>query len=264
MILFLMKNGRIFPQNVWTKLGYSGLIVLSLAAAIGTHERTALVGMFVLGVAISIFTKRKVLFGTVCVVAGLVIASVAPASWTERMSTIDSSSDESINVRLEVWKWTLNYVKQHPQGGGFEAYRINTIFVPIRAEDAQADDAPLGYKRQTGRAFHSSYFEVLGEHGWLGLALFLGLILSTYFNLRQAKRQCRNVPQLSWAFDLSFALLSSLSVLLACSAFIGIAFQPFFYYVFAIALSLREYVFRVRNVAEPSPAGLERLAPALS
>jgi O-antigen ligase len=163
-----------------------------------------------------------------------------------------------------VWNWTLGYVALHPEGGGFEAYRINRILVPRQPSDPQADDSPPGYKFQAGRAFHSSYFEVLGEHGWLGLALFMGLILSTLSNLRQTKRQCRNVPQLTWAVELAFALQTSLIVLMVCGAFIGIAFQPLFYYIFAIALSLREYAYRALNVSESSQAGLGNIAPVVS
>ena len=38
------------------------------------------------------------------------------------------------------------------------------------------------------RAAHSIYYEVLGNHGWIGLFLFLGLWFSTYWNAGWLRR----------------------------------------------------------------------------
>src|SRR5215813_6367462 len=127
-ILYVMRHGRIFPKTWWVATGYIGLIVLALATTIGTHERTGLVGMLVLGATVWWYTRYKIRMGLLCVIAAGVIVMAAPASWWERMSTIQNvSSDQSSQVRLLVWKWTLDYVKRHPFGGGFEVYHIDEI-----------------------------------------------------------------------------------------------------------------------------------------
>jgi probable O-glycosylation ligase (exosortase A-associated) len=239
VILFLMKHGRLIPRNPWTKLGYGGLLVLTFATAVGTHERTAVVAMVLLALTLWISTKRKILVAVLCVAIGATVLAAAPASWTERMATISANpQDDSAAGRLAVWRWTLDFVKTHPFGGGFESYRVNQITL---------GDEETGLRTQYSRAFHSIYFEVLGEHGWLGLGLFLGIALASINALRSAARRAKGHEDLRWAGDLSRALRNSLFIALSCGAFIGVAFQPFLYYFFALALCLREYVHRVQQ-----------------
>jgi len=255
MIVFLMGHSRIIPTNFWTKIGYLGLIVLAVATAIGTHERTPLVGMVVLVAFLWWKSRRKILVGAFCAALAAGSIAFAPASWFERMATITSSEterDDSVNVRLAVWNWTLDYVKVHPQGGGFAAFYINEITVRTDAETGATET-------QRGRAFHSIYFEVLGEHGYVGIALFLGLFLFSFRALRQVVRLSRNRPDLQWSRDLANALQVSTLVVMACGAFTGFAFQPFVYYLFAMSVSVREYVRRVQEegpvpVLAPIPA----------
>ena len=101
-----------------------------------------------------------------------------------------------------------------------------------------------------GHAFHSIYFEVLGEHGWIGLSIFLALIANTLISLRRVMRRTRDSPELAWCDDLARALFCAVMVILACGAFIGIAFQPILWYLFALATCLSEYA---RRALAPVP-----------
>jgi putative inorganic carbon (hco3(-)) transporter len=244
-ILFLRNHSKIVPLNRLTRFGYLALVIFALATVIGTHERTGLVGILVLGAFVWVQSKRKILVGALCAAGATVIIMSASASWFERMGTIQNyQQDTSAQTRLLVWEWTFNYALDHPLGGGFDAYRINTIVHPATPETGEA-------RVEMARAFHSSYFEVLGEHGWVGLALFLALIAATLRELRRVIRQCADEPNLVWCSDCASALKTSLFVLIACGAFIGIAFQPFYFYLFALSVSLREYV--RRSSIESSP-----------
>jgi probable O-glycosylation ligase (exosortase A-associated) len=237
-ILWVMRHGRIYPKTWWVACGYIGLIVLALATTIGTHERTGLVGMLVLAATVWWYTRYKFRMGLVCIVAAGIIAMAAPASWYERMSTISAGAgDQSSQVRLLVWKWTLNYVKTHPFGGGFEVYHIDEI--------SAQDENGVAFT-QTGRAFHSAYFEMLGEHGWPGLALFFGILGAAFYTLRQCSRLSRGDPNLLWVNDLSRALRCCLFINMACGAFIEIGFQPIIWYLIALSFATREYLRRVQ------------------
>jgi probable O-glycosylation ligase (exosortase A-associated) len=187
-------------------------------------------------------SKRKILFGLLCVAIGAIIIYAAPDSWTERMSTISANpQDPSAQTRLLVWEWTYNYVLAHPLGGGFDMYKINVLVHPFGAGGSRLIER--------SRAFHSIYFEVLGEHGWIGLGLYLGIIFCAFRSLRYAARHARGQPNLLWVADMSSALQCSLLVFLFCGAFIGVAFQPFSYDLFAVAFSLREYVRRIEHAS---------------
>jgi probable O-glycosylation ligase (exosortase A-associated) len=236
-ILFVMRHGRVFPKTWWVMTGYIGLIVLALATTVGTAERTGLVGMVVLGATVWWYTRYKVRMALVCIAAAGIIAISAPASWWERMSTISTeAADQSSQVRLLVWKWTLNYVKQHPFGGGFEVYHIDEI--------SSVDENGQGFT-QTGRAFHSAYFEMLGEHGYPGLLLFFAILAAAFYALRQCSRIARRDPNLLWVNDFSRAVRCCLFINMACGLFIEIGFQPIIWYLIALSFTTREYVRRV-------------------
>ncbi|MSO77291.1 MAG: hypothetical protein EXQ87_10345 [Alphaproteobacteria bacterium] len=95
-----------------------------------------------------------------------------------------------------------------------------------------------------GRAFHSVYFEVLGEQGFVGLGLFLSMLLIFFWNLHAVDRISENKPDLAWCRDLSFCLKTSMVTFMAAGAFIGIAFLPYHYYLISLSIALREYVRR--------------------
>jgi O-antigen ligase len=108
-----------------------------------------------------------------------------------------------------------------------------------------------------GIAFHSVYFEVLGEQGWVGLGLFLSLMGSSLLTLQSVLRRTRRVPHLLWCHDLAAALQNALLILMVCGNFIGIAFQPMLYYLFALSACLRQHVIRIEAFQKPA----QRLSP---
>jgi probable O-glycosylation ligase (exosortase A-associated) len=245
LILYLMRHTILLPRILPTRLVYLGLIVAALAASVGTYARTGMIGLVVLAVALFLTTKRKILTGSVIAIAALGIIGFASATWESRISTIQNfQSENSALGRILVWQWTLGFVKDRPLGGGFNAFVVNEIVFPPEKEGGQ----PILVK---SKAFHSIYFEVLGEHGYVGLALFAGLILVTLFSLWRVIRRTRGDPEMQWCHDLGKALLTGLVVLLACGAFIGIAFQPMLYYMFALGASLSTLAARS---AAPRPA----------
>jgi O-antigen ligase len=143
-----------------------------------------------------------------------------------------------------VWKWTLGFAMDHPLGGGFQSHFVDQITLPSGTT-------------VNGVAFHNAFIEVLGEHGWVGLALFVGALAFAIRNLWRARRDSARAEELAWCYDLSGALLVSLMVLAGCSNFIGVAFQPMFWYLFATSTCLREYVRRYIVKQPVSIAGSE-------
>ena len=110
-------------------------------------------------------------------------------------------------------------------------------------------------RTEQSRALHSIYFEILGETGWVGLFLFLSIAGTSFLSLRRVKRAARENPQLLWLGDAASALQLTLVVMLICGAFIGIAYQPYHYYMFALSFCLQEYLHRVRALpAQAVPA----------
>src|SRR5437868_4469105 len=130
IILWLAKYGTIFPSDWRVKTFAAALIFACLLMPIGTEARTGLICIGLLGLLMLRDVKRRFLFiGAACALGAAAIPFL-PASFTNRMETIQGyAGDESANTRLAVWAYTWNYALTHPFGGGFGAYRGNSIQV---------------------------------------------------------------------------------------------------------------------------------------
>lgn len=240
LMLFLGRHAILVPKSRLMPLAYLGVAGLAVATALGTYERSAFIGLLVLAAYMWLRSQHKLRFGLLIAVLGIAGFYVQSQSWSARISTIGELGGESSTlVRLLVWRWTLGYVATHPLGGGFSTYIINHIELP-------------GGAIQFGRAFHSIYFEMLGEQGIPGFVMFVLLSFSTIFGLHRVAKRTRKVPHLAWCADFSDALQSGLMVFMTAGAFVGIAFQPMYWFFIAMSISLRQYVLRVeRESAAP-------------
>ena len=95
---------------------------------VGTSARTGLVCIALLALLMVREVKKQgPLHRAACWPAALCAVPFLPSAFSERMSTIKTyQADASASTRIEVWKWTLKFVQDHPFGGGFEAYRQNS------------------------------------------------------------------------------------------------------------------------------------------
>jgi probable O-glycosylation ligase (exosortase A-associated) len=237
IILHLRRHSLIFANPTYRSILYGGCVLVYFAASIATGARTGLVGIVVLGMSLWLQSRRKIIGAAVVAAAVLGLVMASPQAWKDRMSTIENPAEEgSAEARLLVWQWTWDFARANPAGGGFRADTTNHIF---------SGDRSLGT-----RAFHSIYFEVLGEQGFVGLAIFVAIILNSAISLRRVIRRTRDVPDLTWCNDLARAMLTAFVVLLACGAFIGIAYQCLLWYIFALTTCLSEYVRRVQPPAK--------------
>jgi probable O-glycosylation ligase (exosortase A-associated) len=257
---FLLRHGRLVPNNAVFKCAYLGTMVLAFVTALGTFERSALIGAAVLGLYMFMRSRQKIVFGLIMAVIITAAAYTTSSKFLDRMNTIGTyQSDSSALVRIMVWKWTLEFALTHPLGGGFSAYVVNVIELP--------GDGQHPPEVQHGRAFHSSYFEVLGEQGFPGMGMFLLAAASSLLSLRRLTKRTRNIPHLAWCADMSDALQSGILVFMTSGAFVGIAFQPIFWYFIAMSVSVREYVRRSQalDTVSTDPGWRGRVqAPALA
>jgi putative inorganic carbon (HCO3(-)) transporter len=240
LAVFLSKHGQLIPRLKVVRLGYLTVAGLAIVTAIGTYERSALIGLLVLAGYMWIRTKNKVGFGIVLAITACLIGYSASSAWNTRISTVSNFEKEnSAYTRILVWRWTLEYAATHPLGGGFQSYLINHVEVPGTGSEPG--------RIEFARAFHSIYFEVLGEHGYPGIVIFLTLAGTMFFKLRRLAKRARSHRELQWVVGLADALQSGLAVFMSAGAFVGIAFQPMFWYFISLGVCLNAYVWRVER-----------------
>lgn len=262
IILYLSKHQNLVPRGCLFRLFIAGLILASLLIPIGTEARTGLVCMALLGGLMVIDSRRPVLLGTVFAAVALAAMPLLPGSFTDRMSTIKTyEADGSASTRLAVWGWTLNYVADHPMGGGFGVYVLNRLNIQLVRRDGQ--DSSREVVTDAARAFHNSYFEVLGEQGWPGLGLYLwlhGSLLVKMIVLRRRYRRKTAPEGDRWIGDLATALRNCHLVYLAASMFVGLGFLSFMYMILAVEIGLATWV--KRRSAPVAPVLPPRFRPA--
>lgn len=258
LILWLAKHGTIFPPGRAVRLYAFALCGACLLIPVGTEARTGLLCIAMLIGMMLLHSERRILYGAGIAAAALIAIPFLPSSFTSRMNTIESyQSDTSASTRLAVWQWTWDYAKQHPGGGGFDAYRSNS-FTYDMMQDTGTPTAPrIERVRVTdkARAYHNSYFEVLGEQGYFGFALWMLLQIVSLGRTTAIYRRYRRDPasDKAWIAPLALALMQGHLVYLLGAMFVGIAYQPFVFMLLAMQIGLSTYLARKRWEEEHTP-----------
>jgi probable O-glycosylation ligase (exosortase A-associated) len=167
-----------------------------------------------------------------------------PEQWHARMSTIDEyQSDGSALGRINAWYFAMEVAKTHLMGGGFMVF--NPAMFRIYAPN------PTDF-----HAAHSIFFQVLGEHGYIGLVLFVSIIGTAWLTAARIIKSTRKRPDLKWASD--FAAMSQVSLIgyMVGGAFLSLAYYDYFWYVVAaLVITQRIVVKKLKPVAALDPAG---------
>ena len=231
IIVYLAKYSMMAASKPWLRkflwlVAASGVLLL-----VGTQARTGLVTLAFLVLLYFLYSRHKLRIGMVVLLIPILALPFMPSAWTDRMSTIFSSNEDSSAVgRLLVWRWTIDFANRNPVfGGGFHAYLANAGQLTDYQEHDEAD-----IFMEKAKAYHNIFFEVLGEHGYVGLIIFLLIIGHTYKILIG---YYRNPGSEDW--QRSFGLLGMMSITTFCvgGMFIGVAFSPWIYLMYAIAVS---------------------------
>lgn len=259
LILFLARHGTIFKPD-WRVMTFAAALIFAcLLIPVGTSARTGLVCIGVLGILLMRSVRHRFLFAGLAAAAMVAAVPFLPASFTERMGTIKSyQGDESASTRIAVWKWTIDFAAEHPLGGGFDAFLGNSFTYNTRVKKVENGVVTVEYAEVTdeARAYHSSYFELLGEQGYPGLAMWLLMQLLGLWHMERIRRRyLRKGEPPGWQAGLATALQQAQFVFLVGAAFVGIGFQPFLFLLVGLQIGLANLTLgpQAGQAASPKP-----------
>ena len=250
LIAWLARHGTIYPPDWRVKLYALALGFACLLMPVGTAARTGLLCIAVLGVLSLRTVKRRFLYIALAGAGLMMAVPFLPQSYLDRMSTIENhQADQSASTRIAVWQWTLDYVSEHPMGGGFASYLGNQI--KLKTKDVETTGSLTTVEatviEDKARAFHSSYFEMLGEQGWPGLTLWMWIQLLGIWQMERIRRKWKDRAGAheKWQAPLASALQQTHIVYMVGSVFVGIAFQPFILMLIGVQCGLWTYLRRI-------------------
>jgi probable O-glycosylation ligase (exosortase A-associated) len=268
VILWLARFGTLYPRDWRVRAFAYCLIFACLLIPVGTEARTGLVCIAALVLFMLREAKNRIAYMVMIALAVAVAVPFLPQSFTGRMSTIQTyEADSSASTRLAVWAWTWDYVQEHPFGGGFEAYRQNKLRIDTVATESTGavEVVDRSVHSDQGRAYHSSYFEMLGEQGFPGLLLFLLIHGTGVIRMEVLRRRYRHAEEdKAWLSPLATALQNAQLVYLVGSLFVGIAWQPFIYMLIAVQVGFDGYASRTAGGGARRPWRKPPAAPTPS
>lgn len=223
-LLPLVRYVHLHGPNKWARLAALGTLLILPITILGSHSRGALLGLGAMSFFLWLKSRKKFFGAIIFVSIGALALSFMPEHWWARMETIQTyQSDDSALGRINAWWAAWNIASANFFGGGF------MVYMP----DVWQRYAP---NPNSLNAAHSIYFQVLGEHGFVGLFLFVFIGVSTWRTCTKLIKSARSDPDLRWAGDLAAMIQVSLIGFAAGGAFLSLAYFDLPYYLMAIAV----------------------------
>ena len=217
-------------QRPWVRHSMTVLMLLCVAAALGSHSRGAFLAIAAMGALLWWRSRRKGLMTAALLVVFLLMLPMMPAEWWERMGTITSyEEDASAMGRINGWLVAIEVAKHHLFGGGM-SYQHQIFF------------SMWGVYNTNVIAAHSIYFQILGNHGFIGLALYIGFWIATYLYAGWLRRYARDIPQAKWAVDLGNMVQVSLAGYAVGGAFLSMPYFDLPYNLMVMVVLARRWV----------------------
>ena len=222
----------------WVRIALAGVFGLCLLSVIGSYSRGAILATTAMLGFLWMRSKGKIVTGFVGLVALVVGLALMPDKWFDRMGTIGGDLDRSELGRINAWWFAFRIANDHPiVGGGFRAFSPEQ-FLRYAPDPEFFRDA------------HSIFFEILGEHGYMGLFLYLLMGLAIFGHGWRIERLTRGNPELEWASQLTRMCQVSLVGYVVGGLFLGLAYFDLPYAIMALVVATGAVVeVRLKNPA---------------
>jgi putative inorganic carbon (hco3(-)) transporter len=225
---------------------------LCALAALGSYSR----GGFLAIIAMLAFMWKKSrhkLAGAALLVLLVPLALLfMPEQWSARMDTIaEYQADGSAMGRINAWHTAYNLACDRFFGGGFAMYE------PVTFAMYAPDPSSV-------HAAHSIYFQALGEHGFIGLLLYLILGWLTWRYAAWIVRHSRGHADLQWAGSLAAMIQASLIGFAVGGAFLSLLYWDVPYYLMVAIMATRAVVARQLEASPAAPRGAHQRMSGVS
>jgi probable O-glycosylation ligase (exosortase A-associated) len=247
LCLFLMLEAKTILQ----RLMWAGGLAILVIGVILSQSRGGTMALVAMGVYYWFKSDKKLVTGGLAVAAVVAVLALAPSQYFERMNKLSNvEEDGSAQGRIHAWEAGTQMALHNPLGVGAGQFPANYTRYTL-------------YKDETRwKTAHSIYFLILGEMGFIGLALLLFYIV---YNLAANGRLARQVkarpptPQTVTEARLLASLSAGLLSYALAGAFLSAAYYPHMWVLAGLLVAARRLVREGARTAEvttlaPAPA----------
>ena len=191
----------------WARWAYLLVIPVLVHGVLLSFSRGAMVSMIPAAGIVWLRARNKGFVTVAYAVMAVLVIIMAGEEVQKRFFSIgEQDVDASMNARRTTWKIAITMANERPLFGF--GIRNSDLFTYQYGADME------------GRSIHSQYLQTAADSGWVGLGLYVALLLSVFLGLRQVRRALRrwNDPETARVKSLAGGLESAL-VLFAVGAF---------------------------------------------
>jgi putative inorganic carbon (HCO3(-)) transporter len=252
MTIPLLRFLQLQVHAKWQSHALLLAMLLCAVSALGSQSRGGLLAILAMAGLLWWRGRNRMVGGVLIIVAGLALVAFMPESWSERMSTIENyEADRSAMGRISAWWNAWGIAKTHLFGVGFNAARP-ALF-------AQFSPYP-----DFVHAAHSIYFQILGNHGLIGLLLFVAIWISTWRSAGWVRVNGAKQPESVWAADLAAMCQVALAGYAVGGTFLSLAYFDLPYNIMVLVVLTRVWVATRGWEREPAYAKRWYMPPGLS
>ena len=230
-------------ERRWLRHVATVCMVLIAVSVLGSYSRGGLLALGAMAVFLWLKSRKKVGLGIALVVLGVTFVTFMPEQWHEKMHTIETYQDDSSAMaRIATWQFARNLAWDRPiGGGGFDTFQPES-FAKWAPTSSTVDP-------------HSIWFQMLAEHGFVGLAIYLLLWICAWRAGTRIIASCRGRADLQWASDLAAMIQAALVGFWVGGSFLGLAYWDYPFYLVVILVLTNIVVSRQLAAALPETQG---------
>jgi putative inorganic carbon (hco3(-)) transporter len=254
MLLYLSRE----EPRPWLKKLLRVTFFFSIIAILFTYSRGAFLGLLVILSVLIWRSPWRLRFGMALLIGALVAAPLLPEGLWERIQSIgeqksEETRDRSVQGRFEAWRTAWNSALEHP----FTGHGFRTLWNP----DIWIMYSGLELKGRRTTDAHSLYFEVLAEHGFVGIGLYFLVLASTLTTLRRIRKRWQGHPEHGYLAHYAEMTQLCLYPFLVAGAFIGVAYFDLYFYFIGTSVVLRSLSAQAEKALAPEPLQGRRARP---
>lgn len=228
----------------WGRLKFLALLALpvtAIASVVATNSRGAMLGAAAAILWMIWKSKRKVAVALVVAIplAYAVYQSV-PHESLNRFET--AGEDRTSQARLERWKDGLEIMNEHPVLGigyaNWPTYYISHYLPPPGLR--------LGLS-------HNIYIDAGAELGYVGLGVFLLMVLFTFVNNHRTRKAALALDN-KFLYYLAHAFDAGMIGFLVSASFVSVLFYPYFWMAMAFTVALNNVALKALRERDEAPA----------